>query len=378
MTKKKEKEEPLSKEEAEQQVKDLPDATRATLEKYWKAYRDLRQLFGPGVHITREDVAFAAGTNSIDMASKFMAWIEPIEGDQPFQTRPKKPNRQAKQGGTAPSQHHPAVQAAIDAVGKALETVCKAFGDTQAAEVAEITRGFQTALQEQGAEAEGQHQADETYIADLQKAASGSANKSWLNHEAAQELRTKLVVIEAELNAAVARAERADHGKELAQVKLASAEEQVAALQTREALQLAEVSRERQGQEAAVAQAAELRAEIRTWQERAAALGDQVARLQTGFDQLQGRHEQEISAIRETSDRELGDERQRATEAVSTRENEAIRARSELDECRRQHLAELAQLQAVHAQEIERQGLLTAAVVDALKAVGKPVEGGLQ
>jgi hypothetical protein len=68
MTKQKEKEEPLTKEEAEKQVADLPPAIRATLDKYWQAYRDLRQTFGPGVHITRDDVAFAAGTN-IDMAS---------------------------------------------------------------------------------------------------------------------------------------------------------------------------------------------------------------------------------------------------------------------------------------------------------------------
>jgi hypothetical protein len=53
------------------------------------------------------------------------------------------------------------------------------------------------------------------------------------------------------------------------------------------------------------------------------------------------------------------------------------------DRLSRQHLADLAEIRAAHAQEIDaerqRNGALTAAVVDALKAVGKPVaEGGVQ
>jgi hypothetical protein len=68
------------------------------------------------------------------------------------------------------------VQAAIDGLGKALETVYMAFRDTQATEVAQITRGFQTALQAQGAEFEEQRLADEDRIDDLQKAARGSGN----------------------------------------------------------------------------------------------------------------------------------------------------------------------------------------------------------
>jgi hypothetical protein len=49
-----------------------------------------------------------------------------------------------------------------------------------------------------------------------------------------------------------------------------------------------------------------------------------------------------------------------------------------LDELRRQHVLDLAEIRAGHEKEIERNGVLTAAVVDALKVVGKPVEGGLQ
>jgi hypothetical protein len=314
MTKKREKERPLTREEAEKQVADLSPDVRATLDKYWGACRDLRQTFGPGIHITREDVAFAAGTNSIDMASKWMALIEPIEGDQPFQTRPKKPSRDK---GEAPSQHAPAVQAAIDGVVKALELVSKAFRDTQAAEVAEITRGFQTALQEQGDEFEEERQAGEALIADLRKAASGSGNRSWLNHEAAQELRAKLAAVEAELNAALARAEQANHGEDLAQVKLASAAEQVAALQAGAALQLAEVSRlleERKGLEAAVAQTVELRAENAGLTARAAALADQIGRLENRLAEMDARYERERSAQRAAHDRELGEQRQRSAD----------------------------------------------------------------
>ena len=313
----KNKEEPLTKEEAEKQVADLPPDIRATLDKYWQAYRDLRKTFGPGVHITRDDVAFAAGTNSIDMASKWMALIEPIEGDQPFQTRPKKPNRNQAKQGQAPALHAPAVQTAFEAVQKALELVSKAFRDTQAAEVAEVTRGFQTALQEQGAEFEAQRQADEDRIADLQKAASGSGNVSWLNHAAAQELRTKLAIVEAKLNAAEARTEHANHGEELAQVKLASAAEQVAALQAGAALQLAEVSRlleGREGLEAAVAQTVELRAENAGLTARAAALADQIGSLENRLAEMDARYERERLAQRAGHDRELAEERQRSAE----------------------------------------------------------------
>ena len=83
---------------------------------------------------------------------------------------------------------------------------------------------------------------------------------------------------------------------------------------------------------------------------------------------------------------ELSAERQRRAEAaaardeaIKARDNDAIRARAELDELRLQHLAELAESRAEVAEERKRNDELTVAVVAALKSVGKqPVEGALQ
>jgi hypothetical protein len=118
-----------------------------------------------------------------------------------------------------------------------------------------------------------------------------------------------------ERDAAVARAEKAEHGQELAHVQRASADAQVEALQAGAVNHGAEVSRlldERQGLEAAVAQTMELRAENAGLTARAAAMADQIGRLEKLMADMDARHERDRAAMEAAHNLALADERKRS------------------------------------------------------------------
>ncbi|MGX1322553.1 hypothetical protein AB7M17_006006 [Bradyrhizobium sp. USDA 377] len=81
----------MTKEEALNEVAKMPPERRATFDRYWNAYRELRQKLGPDVHISRQAVAEAARTKSISMAVQAMKLIEPLESDRKRYERPTEP-----------------------------------------------------------------------------------------------------------------------------------------------------------------------------------------------------------------------------------------------------------------------------------------------
>jgi len=83
-------------------------------------YREVREK-SPSAYIRREDLADAFGSKSRGTASKFMATIEEVEGDQPYQNRGRKKPEEA-----ASSPHSPGVLSAFEGVRTALETVSRA------------------------------------------------------------------------------------------------------------------------------------------------------------------------------------------------------------------------------------------------------------
>ncbi|MGX1322558.1 hypothetical protein AB7M17_006011 [Bradyrhizobium sp. USDA 377] len=232
--------------------------------------------------------------------------VVPLSSDQPHQKT--KVERQGANSSPLP----PAVQAAFDAVAKALEEASNIVVEAGAAESADITRRFQMVLKDQEASFDTQHRADQERIADLEAAASGAGDESWLNHSNSEELRATLAVVEAERDAAVAQAA---HVRELDHVRLASAEAQVEILKAAAVNQSAEVSRlheECKGLEEAAARSAELHTENVRLSDRVNVLVGQVARQDLFILDMNGRHEAERAAIRAEYERELADERERS------------------------------------------------------------------
>ncbi|QND71976.1 hypothetical protein [Tardiphaga robiniae] len=314
------------------------------------SYRELRRK-GPSEYITREDLASAYGSNSTGTASKFMGVIEKIEADQPA---PRKRAPNTSQANV--SSPHPAIlQSAFDGVRKALDTLSVAVSEGRTKESLELAERYQGLLREQQATSDADLAAYQKRVADLEKSSSGSGAEAWKNNEAAESLRTRLVGVEAERDAAVARAEQADHDRELDRVRLAAAEALVQAMQAGAINHAAEVKRLQQ----------ELKA------------NEEAAR----------RTETELRGDHASTRLELSAERQRSAEAAAARddalrarENGATLAHAELDEVRRLHLTELAEMRAAHALEIaaerRRNDELTVAVV---RVAGKQsFEGGLQ
>jgi hypothetical protein len=272
-------------------------------------YRELRQK-GLSKYITREDLALAYGSNSTGTASKFMGVIEKIEADQPPRNRAPDTSQ-----ANVSSPHSPSVQNAFESIRTALETASRAVLEARTAENEEISHRYQAILQEQQADAEVERQAYQVRVADLEKASSGAGAESWKNNEAAESLRAKLVGVEAERDAALARAHRADHGRELDQVQRASAQAQIDVLKAAAVNHSAEVSR-LQGRctalEGVAAEVPELRGENAALRERADALADQVGRQDVFILEMNRRHERELAAIRADYDSKLVEERRQS------------------------------------------------------------------
>jgi hypothetical protein len=317
-------------------------------------YRELRREIGPFEYMTRAMLAKAYGSNSSGTATKFMGVIEELEADQPPRKGPAAPSQ-----GNVSSPHPVILQSAFDSARKALDTLSAVVSEVRSKECLELAERYQGLLREQQATADASEVADRKRIADLEQASSGAGDESWKNNEAAESLRTRLVGVEAERDAAVARAEQADHDRELDRVRLAAAEALVQALQ---------------------AGAINHTAEVAHFQQQLKANEEAARRTET---ELRGDHA--------STRLELSAERQRVVEAVAARDatitardDDAIRARAELDELRRQHLEELAKIRAAHLLEVDaerkRNGELAVAVavLEALKVVGTSVEGGAQ
>ncbi len=283
---------------------------RTTFNGLLDAYRKLRIKVGPFVYITRHMLKNAYGTTHVGTASKFQGHIEEIENDQPPKRSTAAP-RQPDSSEPAP----PAIQTAFDGVGKAVEVALNAVLECRAREGLELAETYQRFQREYLAAADARERALGERIAGLEKDSTGTGEESCDLAARVEELRAALQAATSERDAAVARAEQAAHSQQLAQVQRASADAQVEALKASTLHHSAEVSRlldERQGLEAAVAQTVELRAENAGLTARAAAMADQIGRLEKLMADMDARHERHRAAMEAAHNLALADERKRS------------------------------------------------------------------
>lgn len=270
-------------------------------------YKDLRGEVGSTVYITRKMLAEAFGsTTSIGTASKFMKHIEALENDQPPRNRRTEAPRQSDSSEPAP----PAIEAAFDAVRKALDGACKVVLDLRSQEGRELAEQHQRLRRELLASAEAREQALAERIADLEAASSAAGEESWDNATAMDELRTALEAAISERDAEKVRADQATTAHQLALAQLATAEAHVQAAHIRSSAQAVDIGRltqERDDLIETAKRAAELGLENAALRERA----DQAARLETMIADLHAGHAQEREAMRAAYEAALAEERQR-------------------------------------------------------------------
>src|SRR5579864_4111380 len=182
----------LTRDEALATLSAWPPEVRETYDSYLSAYRRLRLQGGSDLYITRRMLAEIHGSNSIGMASKFMEVIEPLEGDQPRPRRSKGGAPNANSGSDKP-QHPTAVQAAFEALQKAVETVSRAMMEARTTADREISERFQALLSDQQASFEAERLEDQVRIQDLEDAAAGAGEECCQSQMLVKELRAKLL-----------------------------------------------------------------------------------------------------------------------------------------------------------------------------------------
>lgn len=283
---------------------------RTTFNGLHGAYRKLRTSVGPFVYIKRQMLAEAYGTTHVGTASKYQGHIELIENDQPPKRSPAAPRQPDSSEGPPPT-----IRIAFEGAGKALELALTAVLECRAAEGLALAETYQRVQREHLAAADARERALCERIAGLEADSTNAGEESCDLAATVYELREALQVVTSERVAAVARAEQAEHGQELAQVHRASAEVQIEALKASAVNLSAEVSRlvtEREGLEAAVAQAMDLRAENVGLTARADVMSDQISCLEKLMADLNDRHERDRASMEAAHNLALADERQRS------------------------------------------------------------------